>query len=50
MNRPTDWLSAIPSHWERKKLKYIASLKSGDSITSDSITETGEYPVLVGMD
>ena len=36
---------SFPSHWGRKKLKYIASLKSGDSITSESIAERGEYPV-----
>ncbi len=38
-------MSSIPSHWGKKKLKYVASLKSGDTITSDSITESGEYPV-----
>jgi len=39
---------SFPSHWGRKKLKYIASLKSGDSITSESIAERGEYPVFGG--
>ena len=48
MSGPTDWMSSIPSHWGKKKLKYVASLKSGDSITSDSITESGEYPVFGG--
>jgi type I restriction enzyme, S subunit len=41
-------MSSIPSHWGKKKLKYVASLKSGDTITSDSITESGEYPVFGG--
>jgi type I restriction enzyme, S subunit len=41
-------LHAIPANWERKKLKYVASLKSGDAITSDDITETGAYPVFGG--
>jgi len=41
-------MSSIPPHWSKKKLKYVASLKSGDSITSDSITESGEYPVFGG--
>jgi type I restriction enzyme, S subunit len=45
---PTSWMSSIPPHWSKKKLKYVASLKSGDSITSDSITESGEYPVFGG--
>lgn len=33
---------------ERKKLKYLAKLKSGESITSDSIRPDGEYPVYGG--
>jgi len=41
-----DWRHS--AHWERKKLKYVASLRSGDSITSDSIAESGEYPVFGG--
>jgi type I restriction enzyme S subunit len=41
-------MSSIPPHWCKKKLKYVASLKSGDSITSDSIVESGEYPVFGG--
>ncbi|MBZ5636916.1 MAG: restriction endonuclease subunit S [Acidobacteriia bacterium] len=31
-----------------KKLKYVASLKSGESITSDEIADSGEYPVYGG--
>ncbi|WP_276497906.1 restriction endonuclease subunit S [Pontibacter litorisediminis] len=43
------WLGKVPAYWEVKKLKYLASLKSGDSITSDSIDrEVGEYPVYGG--
>lgn len=42
------WLEAIPIHWQRKKLKYLASLKSGDSITSDEIANEGMYPVFGG--
>ena len=48
MSRPTGWMSSIPPYWGKKKLKYVASLKSGDSITSDSIAESGEYPVFGG--
>lgn len=43
-----DWLGDIPEHWEVKKLKYVAKLKSGDSITSDDIRPEGEYPVFGG--
>jgi type I restriction enzyme, S subunit len=41
-------LGDIPEHWEVKKLKYVAQLKSGDGITSESIQEEGEYPVFGG--
>ncbi|MBK9095776.1 MAG: restriction endonuclease subunit S [Anaerolineae bacterium] len=42
------WLGQVPAHWEVKKLKHIALLKSGDFITSDSIAPTGDYPVFGG--
>lgn len=48
MRRRADWLATIPAHWERKKLKYVASLKSGASITSDEIADSGDYPVFGG--
>jgi len=38
----------IPPKWTRKKLKYLASLRSGDAITAESISEAGEYPVYGG--
>lgn len=37
-----------PSHWTNQKLKYVASLRSGEGITSDDISDTGEYPVYGG--
>lgn len=37
-----------PAHWTNQKLKYVASLKSGESITSDDISDVGEYPVYGG--
>ena len=48
MSQAAGWLHAIPREWQRKKLKYVASLKSGNSITSDDIAESGEYPVFGG--
>lgn len=47
-NSRIEWLGDIPAHWEMLKLKYIALLKSGESINSDSISESGEYPVYGG--
>lgn len=43
-----DWLGDIPEHWEVKRLKYVANMKSGDGITSDQIKEFGDYPVYGG--
>lgn len=42
-----DWIGKIPEHWEVRKLKHIAKLKSGDTISSDSFTEDG-FPVYGG--
>jgi len=43
-----EWLGEIPEHWEVKKLKHVAILKSGNSIVSEQIKESGEYPVYGG--
>jgi type I restriction enzyme S subunit len=43
-----EWLGEIPEHWEVKKLKYVANLKSGENITSEKIKEQGDYPVYGG--
>ncbi len=29
MTQETNWLDSVPSHWERKKLKYVASFEKG---------------------
>ena len=47
-NSGVEWIGEIPDHWEVKKIKYEAMLKSGDGITSDSIAEKGKYPVFGG--
>ena len=48
--KPTslDWLPEVPEHWEIRRLKHVARLRSGDSITSSGINETGTYPVFGG--
>jgi type I restriction enzyme S subunit len=43
-----EWLGDIPEHWKVKKIKFIAILKSGENITSESIKEVGDYPVYGG--
>ncbi len=43
-----EWLGKIPVHWPIKRIKNIVDLKSGDAITSDSITPNGDYPVFGG--
>ncbi len=42
------WTKIAPKHWTRKKLKHIASLRSGESITADSIKDEGDFPVYGG--
>lgn len=43
-----DWLGDVPEHWEIRRLKTIARMKSGESITGLSINETSDYPVFGG--
>jgi type I restriction enzyme S subunit len=40
-----DWLGDIPSHWEVCALKRIVRMQSGESITSESIEQAGDYAV-----
>ena len=41
-------LGMIPKEWEAASLGQICQMKSGDGITSESISEVGEYPVYGG--
>jgi type I restriction enzyme S subunit len=43
-----EWLGRIPRHWKVRRIKDIVALNSGDSITSESITLSGNYPVFGG--
>ncbi len=43
-----EWLGQVPEHWEVCALKRIVSMQSGESITGESIEETGEYQVFGG--
>jgi type I restriction enzyme S subunit len=43
-----EWLGKMPVHWQIKRIKDIVDLKSGNAITSDSITPIGNYPVFGG--
>lgn len=43
-----EWIGEIPEHWELAKLKYLVTMKSGNSITSNEIDEIGIYPVFGG--
>ena len=42
------WIGEIPEHWEIKKIKYVANLKSGDNIISEQINENDDFPVFGG--
>ncbi|MBF0232593.1 MAG: restriction endonuclease subunit S [Desulfamplus sp.] len=43
-----EWIGDIPEHWEVIKLKHIATMKSGDNLTSEQISDSGAYPVFGG--
>ena len=43
-----EWLGRIPKHWDVRRIKDIVALNSGNSITSDNITPSGNYPVFGG--
>jgi len=40
--------SAIPQHWGKKKLKYVASMRSGETISPEAIRDDGEFSVYGG--
>ncbi len=42
------WLSAVPPDWTVARIKDIADLSSGDSIDSEEIAPSGDYPVFGG--
>lgn len=42
-----DWIGKIPEHWEVKALKFIAYMKSGETLSPDQFTETG-FPAYGG--
>jgi len=43
-----EWIETIPDGWQKRRLKHVASLKSGDGITTEDIEAEGPYPVYGG--
>jgi len=43
-----EWLGEVPEHWEVVRIKFVARLKSGESITAERIEENGVFPVYGG--
>ena len=43
-----EWLGEIPKHWTVVKIKYLATIKSGDFISSNEIIQEGIYEVYGG--
>ena len=43
-----EWIGQIPEHWEVARLKFYASIDSGDAISNEQIDRDGEYPVFGG--
>ncbi len=47
-NSGAEWIEKVPEQWDIKRVKDLALLRSGDTITSEQIEEEGEYPVFGG--
>ncbi|WP_417129486.1 restriction endonuclease subunit S [Phocaeicola sp.] len=47
-DRGIEWIGEIPEHWKVVKIKYLAKIKSGDSISSNEIVQEGIYEVYGG--
>ena len=43
-----EWLRDIPRNWALMAVKRVAMLKSGDTISADSVVSDGTYPVYGG--
>lgn len=43
-----EWIGEIPEHWSVVKIKYLAKIKSGDSISSNEVMQEGIYEVYGG--
>jgi len=43
-----EWIGEVPEHWEVIPLKRVASMRSGESITANSIEFDGVFPVYGG--
>jgi len=38
-----EWLGEVPVGWEVRHLKFVAAMKAGRGITSDVISDLGDY-------
>lgn len=43
-----EWLGQVPGHWDVCALRRIVSMQSGESITGETIDESGDFPVFGG--
>ena len=43
-----EWIGEIPKHWDAINMKYILSLRSGDSLTNSLLDNKSTYPVYGG--
>lgn len=40
-----DWIGYIPEHWTKCRVKHLVQFNSGDTITSEQLSEDGDFPV-----
>ena len=43
-----EWIGEMPKHWGKTALKNLCMMQSGKNITSEQISDEGEYPVYGG--
>lgn len=43
-----EWIGDVPEGWEIVRLKFLAKLQSGSNLTSEQISDEGDYPVYGG--
>ncbi len=41
-----EWLGEIPEHWQQRKLKFVANIKTGEKDTVHKV-DNGEYPFFI---
>lgn len=41
-----EWIGLIPAHWDCRRIKNFASIRSGEMISKEEYIENGEFPII----